>query len=903
MEKKETKEGRKTLVGIVNGQKGFIINKRKTKPLVKVPKNVRDTLNIDEAYPDGIFKIEPEKGVKIYDVCYIFEDINYINQDDKNKESILLQIVGWLKSMSTDFKIGLVNEYRDMNKFIEEVFVDTNRNEYPVIAEGMQQWIKEKIKDGNPDINKLRYLIISCKAQNHEEAQIYFNNLDMQLNALFTSWKSNLYKLQKKDRIRSLFSFFHPKEEWSYPVENEEREENKLTDDWKNNVLPTSIRQEYNFLIADNLYISVLFASRYATALDEGKVIPHLSGLPFPSIVTMDYAPISKNALNDKLSADYMNNEKAISNEINRKRQGGNLLTGISYRKSKIKEELESYKEQVSDNDEKCFYFGLLVVITADTEEELAQRVDMAINLGREDGVTLETYNIRQLKALQTALPYAGRQVNVMRPILSSSIVAFQPYFAQDIMEFGGFVYGTNRTTKRLVIGNRKRLLNPHGMIVGHTGSGKSMLIKETEISQTLLSTNDDIFVIDPQNEYGEFCIKYGGQFINVKPKGADHYNPFEIPEEVWNADDSIIASFVADKEEYACAFVEAAMTNMIVTREYKSKISHAVREMYAECFSRKILKNQPTWKQLRKKIKENLEAAKNENDQMLFRKIYNSLEDFTEGSFDVFSDISTTEITKRFVVFGLQEVSEQYWEAAMVTFMHILENRMQYNKQTKKATRMIVDETQVVCSHEASAAMLLKASVTFRKRGGICTFALQNLTRALENPELRDMFSNCAYKCFLDQGGVDAINLAQVQKLSPSEFESLNEEKPGHMVMVWGKKIVLLNAHLSKENVLYKDFSTNYHEAAIGLQGKENKIVKAVQSNEKDMEDILTDKEKMILDMAAISSITLKDVILVTGMSDRKAKETLEKMCEKQILEASTITGITQYQKGKMEL
>ena len=92
---------------------------------------------------------------------------------------------------------------------------------------------------------------------------------------------------------------------------------------------------------------------------------------------------------------------------------------------------------------------------------------------------------------------------------------------------------------------------------------------------------------------------------------------------------------------------------------------------------------------------------------------------------------------------------------------------------------------------------------------------AVQNLTRALENPELRDMFSNCPYKCFLDQGGVDAASLAQIQEFSEEELRALEEEIPGRGVMVWGGQVYLFDARMNEKNVLYNQFNTNFHEKA----------------------------------------------------------------------------------------
>ena len=93
----------------------------------------------------------------------------------------------------------------------------------------------------------------------------------------------------------------------------------------------------------------------------------------------------------------------------------------------------------------------------------------------------------------------------------------------------------------------------------------------------------------------------------------------------------------------------------------------------------------------------------------------------------------------------------------------------------------------------------------------------MQNFSRALDNPELRDMYSNCGYKYFLDQGGMDANKIAEIQELSEVEFKSLSEAEAGKGVLVWGKDIILLDSIMSNKNVLYDVFSTNFHESAIG--------------------------------------------------------------------------------------
>lgn len=71
---------------------------------------------------------------------------------------------------------------------------------------------------------------------------------------------------------------------------------------------------------------------------------------------------------------------------------------------------------------------------------------------------------------------------------------------------------------------------NSNGVIFGHTGSGKSMLLKITEIGQTLINSTDDIFLIDPQNEMKGITQRFRGQYFDLSDPDL-RLNPLEIPE------------------------------------------------------------------------------------------------------------------------------------------------------------------------------------------------------------------------------------------------------------------------------------------------------------------------------------------------------------------------------------
>ena len=814
---------------IINAEKAFRNNIRTTnlsKRQLK-PRSVRDLFFISQVRKDGIFTIEDEGSPRLYDRCYAFTDINYINRDADQKNSLMESLADFLNFMSADFKITVASEYKNMSAFIKQVFKDRHGSMYPEISDGMEKWIREKSESADiHDLEKIMYLTITTRADSYSEARDYFLSMESQLQNLFQAIGSTLIPLTGEERLNTIRKFFYEDEDIGR-IDFKNPAHDSLSD-----VIPYDVQGFSNYMIMNqNRYVSVLFSRKTDSGLNEEQVVRELTSVPYPSFLTIDYAPVDKSVLMAKLRSADINNERAIAQEIDSKLKNGHAMSGISYQKAAKKQEIEGYLSQVDENNESCILAGILVVVTADSENELATRVQSMRRAGKRVGLMLDTYNQVQIKAFNTALPIGCRTVKCMRAYFSSSLVAIQPFFAQDLIETGGTFYGLNRTTSHLVFANRKTLKNPHGIIIGHSGGGKSFLIKSTEIAQTLLSTDDDVTVIDPQNEMEAICSLFHGQFLDLTPKSDIHVNPMEIPKTLLetipvhrNSDGvpdqnnnvpSGREAFIAEVSDWAFSFCSAVMKNMAVTQEHRSFIGECVRRLYERAFSARHLKSHPTIRDLRDELKTLEEEKKALADKDKIHSIYNALQEYTDGAYDMFSHQSNIDITNRFVVFGLGHVKLECWEPVMITIMFFLSSRLEYNQKLRRATRFIIDETQVVTENPASAGMLLKAVETYRKFGGICTMAMQNFSRALENPSLRDMFSNCEYKCFLDQGGMDARNIALIQKLSDAEFKALSEEVPGYGVMIWGKKIILLDSRMNRENPLYDIYSTNFHEKA----------------------------------------------------------------------------------------
>ncbi|RHG76150.1 hypothetical protein DW243_19135, partial [Mediterraneibacter gnavus] len=327
------------------------------------PKNVRQAFNIQKAYANGVFQLETKKKDTLYDRCYVFEDINYINKNRTEKKNFLSELMFWLNSMDASYKITLCNEYQSVEKFLASIRNERNEREYPDIAKGIRQWQESKLADANSTVRTLRYLTITCRADSLAQANIYFRALEPMIEDAFAGWGSDIAVLGTLDRFRVLHGMLRPGEEFPQVVLRE------TLQDWKSDVLPRSIQQFNDYLILGNTMMTVLTATQYRKSLDTDTFLHTLSSLPYPSFVTLDFAPVQQEVINDKLVAMHMNNEREINDEIEQKRQAGQIVTSPSYTKKKRRDEIEEYIEMVDANDEKGVFLNLLVVLTAPVKE------------------------------------------------------------------------------------------------------------------------------------------------------------------------------------------------------------------------------------------------------------------------------------------------------------------------------------------------------------------------------------------------------------------------------------------------------------------------------------------------------------------------------------------------------
>ena len=84
------------------------------------------------------------------------------------------------------------------------------------------------------------------------------------------------------------------------------------------------------------------------------------------------------------------------------------------------------------------------------------------------------------------------------------------------------------RSAKNMIVADRQKLLNGNSFRLGVSGSGKSFSAKE-EIVSIVLTTNDDVLILDPESEFGYLVEALGGEVIRVSASSGTHLNAMDM--------------------------------------------------------------------------------------------------------------------------------------------------------------------------------------------------------------------------------------------------------------------------------------------------------------------------------------------------------------------------------------
>ncbi len=483
--------------------------KKASEPLYRTPKSVQETVEILKISEGGIFEVAEGR----YSKTYRFSDVNYATRTENEQESFFQKYCKCLNSFDCTFKITVNNRNRDMEALRNEVMLGLRNDGFDEMRESYNRIIEEKILEGRQGIEQERYITVTVKRKNFEEAKAQFATIENTMLKSFAELGSRLTPLSGNERLRILHDYYRlgREDEFNFDIKK-----GRITGtDFRNEICNSSIKYHPDHFEDEGKVGRVLFIKKYPTYLSD-RFFTEFTFLPVHSITSVDVVPVPKDLTMKMLQKKYLGIESDIIKQQRTRNRNNDFSSDISYATRQKKRDIEEIMNNVRENDESLFYVSVTMIVMAESKDELDSICETIDSIAKGAGCAVDTCMYRQREAINTTLPIGVRQIETMRTMLTQSLAVLMPFNVQELCDSDGIYYGVNQISRNIIVGNRKKLLNGNGFIFGVSGAGKSFQAK-MEMGSVLLSTDDNVIAVDPMSGAKRSYLKrVGAIFIKL---------------------------------------------------------------------------------------------------------------------------------------------------------------------------------------------------------------------------------------------------------------------------------------------------------------------------------------------------------------------------------------------------
>ncbi|MDY3712004.1 MAG: TraE family protein [Agathobaculum sp.] len=768
-------------------------HKKQAKPArpvrpVRLPRSTQQLIPVRRVFPDAIWQL----GAREYSKTWSFSDINYAVASIDDQTTIL---DGWgrvLNGLAADsrLKITLANRLFDKDSFAGTVFLKKKDDGLDKYRAEINRILMDIAKGSNGIVQE-KFLTLTTSRKNIEEARAFFARAGKGLSIGMQRLSSALHELDNTERFRILHEFFRTGHRMTRADTDELMRRGQHFADI---FAPLALRYHKDYIETDNGFARVLFVEEYASRLSD-ELVQGLMALPRQMVLSIDIEPVNTQETGKMLQNLAMRVESDVTRWQGRQNKRNNFSAEIPYELRQMREMVNEYMEDTTRNDQRIMLTTTTILHMADTLEQLNADTETLQSTAGGFGCTLSVLKFQQDIGLDTVLPYGLRRVVQQRTLLTKSASILTPFSVQEVQQSGGICYGSNAVSGNMIIANRALLANGNGIRLGISGAGKSMSAKQ-EIVQILLSTDDDVLILDPEGEFTPMVGAFGGAMIDVSASSAVRINALDM--ERGYVDEG--KDPIADKTEFVLSLFEQIMGKDLNAR-HRSIIGRCIQNMYEPYIKNGYQGAPPTLTDLQRELK------RQEEDEA--RDLMLSAELFISGSLGVFSKHTNVDQHNRLTSYNILDLGEQLMPLGMLVILESVYNRVLRNWRAGKRTWVFVDEFSIFFRFDYSSQFFLRMWKQVRKRAGYMTGITQNIGEMLLNEQARWMLANSEFIIMLSQSASDRAALAELLHISDTQLSYVDNAKRGCGLMKFGGAFIPFNNDFPKNTELYSLMTT----------------------------------------------------------------------------------------------
>lgn len=793
-------------------------NKR---PTVFVPKTNQQVFTmLFKDYKENIMRI----GDDMYSICFEYTDISFAKADLEDAGAIFLKWVDYLNSFTDKAHIQVTNastpvnteKYKQQFIYDEESMVSEQERH---LAHEFNTLIDDAIgKKKNTLITK-RYVTISQKALNYEDAKAIFFNIYRKTEEKFKDLKSSIRIVPVNERLTLIHDFWNIQtaDEKGIKDFEEYRKEKDLT------IYDVLAPHEYiNLRESDYIEITpqdVLNSDTETDEIHKKRFIRCLYIEPdFPNaitpkfynilttiedlhlVTTINIQPNETTKIVKKLSKLQSGLETERYNKV---KQYAKQQMNYEYMKDKkLETKLDDVTQMIEDiqyNDQKVFCENICLCIVADTYSELEEQTVKIQNKVGEMLIRILPLKWQQLEGIQNTLPLGHNTLQFQHKETSEATAVHVPFNSKDFAHPKSIFMGINLVSRNPIFVDRKRLINGNGCILATSGAGKSFQAK-TNAEQVLLRYPDDeIIFIDFQKEYGDAVNELNGQTITISDSTKTYINPLDLDQNYSLSEDGG-DSPVKAKVEYMQGWVESIIDEGSLSPIEKTIVDRCVRHIF-EDYEKSGFTDESK-QPLLKDFQEELNVQPEEEA----KKMAKALERFVKGTQDIFSHPTNVDIHNRVVSFDISELPASIQTAGYLVVLDYIMNRLIKNRAKGINTWIYIDEFHILLANPSGAEYVAKIVKIGRKYNAMITVITQNIEDVSANEWGRKILGNAEFAIILKQKKRDRQIICDIFDISEGEARYIgNDAKQGQGVIVFGSDKIPFYNHVPKEFRIYQ--------------------------------------------------------------------------------------------------
>lgn len=776
----------------------FEFLKKKQKKKDNIPRTAQESIPFDRMFRDGICRV----GKNHYSKTIQFEDINYQLAQQEDKTEIFEEWCSFLNffDSTVDVQFSFVNMATDVKNFEKSIALKHKKDGLDGLRDEYTGMLFRQMSAGNNGLTKLKYLTFGIEAASIREAKPKLIHMEMDILNNFKRLGVRAHTLDGTQRLALMHAQFHLGEEKKFVFDWKWLVESGMS--VKDFIAPScfSFPKGRVFQMGD-LYGEMSFLNILASDINDRMLADFLE-MESTQIVNMHIRSVNqneaiksvKNTISELDKNKIEEQKKAVRSGYDMDIMPPDLITYNKDAKELLKE--------LQNQNERMFLFTFLVMNTGKTEEELKNNFFQASSIAQKHNCELVPLDYQQEQGLMSSIPLAQNLLNVERAMTTSSTAIFIPFTTQELFQDGeeALYYGLNALSNNLIMVDRKKLKNPNGMILGTPGSGKSFSAKR-EIENVILTTDDDVIISDPEDEFSPVVRRFGGQVVEISSTSTDYLNPMDIHLN-YSEDDNPIAL----KAEFILSLCELIVGGKDGLKPVeKTVIDRCVHQIYQKYFEDPRPENMP--------ILGDLYHCLLEQNEEEATYVATALEIYVDGTLNVFNHRTNVDINNRIVCYNIKNLGKQLKKIGMLIVQDQVWGRVTKNRKEGKYTRYYMDEMHLLLKEEQTAAYTVEIWKRFRKWGGIPTGITQNVKDFLASKEVENIFENSDFIYMLNQAVGDRQILAKQLNISPHQLSYVTHSGEGEGLLFYGNVILPFVDRFPKDLELYKIMTTKLNE------------------------------------------------------------------------------------------